>query len=91
MQHKIPPFLTREFGSLKTKEEKDELMQMYRIWKNNDITELFKQYLEHEMTKAQEESDSKFNFISWFHKKEFSSYYKGVRQTVRKLLKQLGD
>lgn len=91
MQHKIPPFLTKEFGRMKTKEDKDELLQRYRMWKNNDITELFNAYIKYELEQAQENNDKKYDFISWFQKKEYHSFYKGTRAILRKLLKQLGD
>jgi len=89
-EHKIPPFLTKQFSVLKTKQEKDELLTRYRTWKHNEVTELFVEYLEYEIGANQETSDKKFDFVSWFQKKEFNSYHKGVRQILRKLLKQIG-
>ena len=91
MQYTIPAFLSKEFSSCKTKEQKDELLRQYRVWKNSDMTGLFAGYLEAELKNTLEQNDKKIDFISWFQKKEFNSYYKGVRQTLRKLLKQTGE
>lgn len=90
MQHKIPAFLTKEFGSKKTKEDKDRLLEQYRIWKSNDITELFTEYLEYELEVVSYSNDKKFDFVSWFQKKEYSSFYKGSREILRKIIKQIG-
>lgn len=89
--HKIPPFLTKEFSKLENRQEKNNLLESYRTWKHSRITELFAEYLEHETEINQEANDKKFDFVSWFQKKEFNSFYKGVRFTLRKLTKQIGN
>lgn len=88
MAFKIPPHLREEFHSLKTKEQKQEFIQSYKIWLEHPHTQaLMKDFEERVQSLIKE--DERTDFVSWFQTKYHSAANKGQRQLLRNVLKQL--
>lgn len=79
-QFKIPPFLSEHFNSL-TAEEKQETVERYKAWYNNQFTELFTDWLESQYEDLLDKDESKSDFATWF-----SFAYKTVRNKAQRNL-----
>jgi len=86
---KIPSFLSTKFSKATSKEDKDKLVQIYKNWYANEITQEFIKSLEDQLNTIQEEEDSKIDFVSLFQSKYIGANYKGQKKILRKLQKQL--
>ncbi len=86
---KIPSFLSKKFAECDTKEKKEQLVQAYKNWYENDITKLLINDLEKTLEVLHEEEDSKFDFVSLFQSKHTAAHYKGQRKIIKKILNQL--
>ena len=89
MTFKIPSFMSKMFSSAKTKQEKDTLVQSYKNWYHNEITQELIKDLERALEELQEEEDKKFDFVSLFQSKHVSANYKGQRAVLKKIIKKL--
>ena len=88
MAFKVPPHLSKEFNALKTKEEKQEFIQSYKIWLEHPHTKSLIKDFNHridELIKQDEQSDP----LSWFQCKYQGAKNKGKRSLLRTIIKQL--
>lgn len=80
---RIPSFLTKL-----DKELKQDLMLKYKRWKNNEVTNELRDFLEGELTKLTIE-DERDNFSTLFQTKWQRAKRLGKREQLRNLLKDL--
>lgn len=88
MAFKVPPHLSKEFNALKTKEQKQEFIQSYKIWLDNPFTGALLKDFEDRIQELIKE-DERTDFVSWFQTKYTSAANKGQRALLRNVLKQL--
>lgn len=86
---RIPPFLSKEFHSLKTKDAREKYLQSYANWRNSEYTEELLRYLEEKLKSKIAEEEREDSFISLFQSKYKSAHNKGSRTTIRELIKAI--
>ena len=89
MQVKIPVFLSKKLASCQTKDEKDNLIAMYKSWCESTITKEFKAGLQKEWEICTEKEDNKSDFISRFQLTFSSGIVRGTRKALKNVIKQL--
>jgi hypothetical protein len=85
---KIPPFLSAYLEGM-TKEEKDEAVQQYKSWYNNNFTQMYVQYLEDRAEQLVKEEEDKTDFLSWFQFSYKTAHNRAKRSLLRELAKKL--
>lgn len=86
---RIPPFLSREFHSLKTKQERDQFLLSYNNWKKSEYTEEFLRYLEEKLLAKIREDEKEDSFVTLFQSKYKAAHNKGSRTTIREIIKAI--
>lgn len=92
MQTRIPNFLSKRSAGFPkdpaSMKAKQEFIQQYKNWLNNDITKELLEWLEFQLQDAIEKEEGKTDFVSLFQSKYSAAHNKGSRTMLRKMIKQ---
>lgn len=89
MSFKIPPYLSKEFKTLKTPQEREKFINSYRSWYDSHFTTELLEHLSCLIQGSLLDQDSEFNFSTLFQSKYYEAGKKGERNVLRKILKQV--
>ena len=73
MSFKVPVFFRNKFSESKELEQKQQSVQKYKNWYNHEVTQELIKSLQAELDQISEENDNKWDFVSWFQKKEYKT------------------
>lgn len=88
-EFKIPSFISKDFGRLPNKSDKEDMIQRYKSWSTNDFTLLLIAYLEEEYEKLVKEDEERSDFLSKFQFSYITIRNKAKRGLLRGLIKKL--